>query len=163
VRRARFLLWKGQCHIHQVFRPRHVQAARERRPGVFVIVHPECPHEVVAISDAFGSTEQIIRAVAEAAPGSALAIGTESNLVERLARRHPDRSVRGLADFPAICRQMYCVDLPHLLWVLENLLAGRVVNQVRVEPAIAAEARRALQRMVEIPAAGGVTRRSGPA
>jgi quinolinate synthase len=157
VKRARFFLWKGQCHIHQVFSPRHVEAARRKRPGIRVIVHPECPREVVAAADAFGSTEQIIRAVAEGGAGAAFAIGTESNLVERLARRHTDRLVLPLADFPAICRQMYCVDLPHLLWVLENLLAGRVVNRVRVEEALAAEAREALRRMVAIPAASGLT------
>jgi quinolinate synthase len=158
VRRARFLLWNGQCHIHQVFRPAHVEAVRRRHPGIRVLVHPECPHEVVAVADASGSTEQIIREVAEAGAGSSFAIGTESNLVERLARRHRDRFIRTLADFPAICRQMYCVDLPHLLWVLEELARGRVVNQVRVAPAVAAEARVALQRMIDLRPEANVTR-----
>ncbi len=150
VARSQFILWKGQCHIHQVFRPAHVQAVRAKHPGITVIVHPECPHEVVRLADACGSTEQIIRAVAEAAPGRSFAVGTESNLVERLARRHRDRLVRTLADFPSICRQMYCVDLPHLLWVLENLLEGRVVNAVRVAPDVADDARLALRRMLDI-------------
>jgi quinolinate synthase len=159
VARAKFILWKGQCHIHQVFRPAHVEAARRRHPGIRVLAHPECPYEVVSICDASGSTEQIIREVAAAPPGSSFAIATESNLVERLARRHRDRFIRTLADFPAICRQMYCIDLPHLLWVLDNLLAGRVVNRVRVEPAIAADARVALQRMLGIRPAMEMTRR----
>jgi quinolinate synthase len=161
VERARFILWKGQCHIHQVFRPEHVREVRRRHPGIFVIVHPECPHEVVSISDAAGSTEQIIRAVAEARAGSSFAIGTESNLVERLARRHPDRLIRPLAGFPAICRQMYCVDLPHLLWVLDELRRGRVVNRIRVAPDLAADARVALRRMIEIQPAPGAAGRQG--
>jgi quinolinate synthase len=150
VARAKFILWNGQCHIHQVFRPAHVHAVRNRHPGIRVLAHPECPYEVVSICDASGSTEQIIREVAGAAPGSLFAIGTESNLVERLARRHADRFIRTLADFPAVCRQMYCVDLPHVLWVLDNLLAGRVVNQVRVERLVAADARLALRRMLDL-------------
>ena len=159
VARAKFVLWKGQCHIHQVFRPAHVQAVRQRHPGIRVLAHPECPYEVVSICDASGSTEQIIREVASAPPGSSFAIATESNLVERLARRHRDRFIRTLADFPAICRQMYCIDLPHLLWVLEGLLVGRVVNRVRVEPAVAADARVALQRMLDIRPAMEMPRR----
>jgi quinolinate synthase len=158
VGRARFILWKGQCHIHQVFRPAHVEEARRLHPGIFVIVHPECPFEVVAVADASGSTEQIIRAVAGAKPGSAFAIGTESNLVERLARRHRDRFIRPLADFPAICRQMYCIDLPHVGWVLEALCRGEVINRVSVDPAVAADARKALQRMIDIRPAEGVTK-----
>ena len=158
VRRATFILWKGFCHIHQVFRPRHVQAVRERHKGIFVIVHPECPREVVALADASGSTEQIIRAVAEAPAGSSFAVGTESNLVDRLARRHKDRFVRPLADFSSVCRQMSYIDLPHLLWALENLRRGRVVNRIHVEPAVAADARAALRRMIEIQPQAGLTR-----
>ncbi len=161
VQAATFILWKGFCHIHQVFKPADVAAVRARHPGIQVIVHPECPREVVQLADAAGSTEQIIAAVAAAAPGSQWAIGTESNLVARLARRHGDRFVRLLSDSPAICRQMYAVDLPHLLWVLDNLADGRVVNQVSVPPAIAADARVALQRMIDIKAVGGVIRIGG--
>jgi len=150
IRRAKFILWKGYCYIHQVFRPQHVAAARQKHPGIRVMVHPECPQEVVALADAAGSTEQIIQAVAAAAPGSQWAIGTESNLVQRLARRHADQFIRLLSDSPAICRQMYSIDLPHLLWTLDNLAAGRVVNRVSVPATIAADARVALRRMIDI-------------
>ena len=160
VRAARFILWKGFCHIHQVFTPADIAAARAKYPGIHVIVHPECPREVVQLADSAGSTEQIIKAVGEGAPGSAWAVGTESNLVQRLARKHPDRVVRLLSDTPAICRQMYRIDLPHLLWVLDNLAEGKVVNQVRVPPAVAADARLALQRMIDCKAVIEPTRSS---
>jgi quinolinate synthase len=150
VARARFILWKGHCYVHQVFTPRHVQAVRRQHPDIKVIVHPECPYEVVQLADAAGSTEQIIRAIASAEPGSRWAVGTEAALVQRLARRHADRFVRVLSDVPSYCAQMKRIDLPHLLWVLDNLAEGRVVNQVKVPPAVAADARTALQRMLDI-------------
>jgi len=157
VARATFLLWKGYCYVHQVFRPEHVRAARRRDPAVTVIVHPECTHEVVQLADAAGSTEQIIRAVAGGAPGSAWAVGTERNLVNRLARRHADRRVGVLGDAPAGCVQMARIDLPHLLWVLDELADGRIVNRVTVAPDVAADARVALRRMIDIRAARDVT------
>jgi len=150
VARARFLLWKGHCYVHQRFRPEHVRNVRALAGDVFVIVHPECPREVVALADAAGSTEQIIRAVATGRPGSRWAIGTESNLVRRLAAMHPDKQIRTLSDAPAFCRQMARIDLPHLAWVLDALADGRVVNRVSVAPAIAADARIALKRMIDI-------------
>ena len=150
ARRAKFILWKGYCYVHQCFRKEHVEKVRREMPGVRVIVHPECPRELVALADASGSTEQIIQAVDAAPPGSKWAIGTESNLVERLARRHPEQTVRLLADTRALCRQMFRIDPAHLLWVLDNLAEGRVVNQVTVAPQIAADARGALQRMIDI-------------
>jgi quinolinate synthase len=150
VEQATFLLWKGHCYVHQFFRPEHVLEARRRIPGIRAIVHPECPYEVVSLADESGSTEQIIRAVAQSPPGSIWAIGTESNLVNRLARRHPDRMIRLLCDAPALCAQMQQIDLPHLLWVLDNLTEGRVVNRVSVPADIAAQARVALKRMVDI-------------
>jgi quinolinate synthase len=152
VRRAKFILWKGQCYVHQRFTPQQVRAVRQRHPGIRVIVHPECPREVVALADASGSTEQIIQAVTASQPGSSWAIGTESNLVNRLARRLPDRFIRTLGDAAALCIQMARIDLPHLLWVLDNLAQGRVVNQVKVAPAVAADARVALERMIAIKA-----------
>jgi quinolinate synthase len=160
VARATFILWKGHCYVHQLFTPEHVQAARRKYPGIRVIVHPECPREVVALADASGSTEQIIRAVAEGPPGSQWAVGTESNLVHRLAKRHADRFVRVLSDGPASCVMMQRIDLPHLLWVLDNLADGRVVNRISVPPAVAAEARLALQRMIDIKAVLTVTPRT---
>ena len=123
-----------------------------------VIVHPECPREVVALADAAGSTEQIIRAVAAGKPGTAWAVGTESNLVQRLAHRHPQQTIRVLGSTPALCQQMARIDLPHLLWVLDGLAAGTVVNRITVAPHTASDARIALQRMIDIKAVGDVTR-----
>ncbi|MCY2930266.1 MAG: quinolinate synthase NadA [Planctomycetota bacterium] len=148
--RAKFILWKGHCHVHQVFTPADVAAARAADPGVFVIVHPECPRAVVAAADAAGSTEQIIAAVAAGKPGSRWAIGTESNLVARLARRHADRKVSLLSHSPALCWQMARIDLPHLLWSLDALATGEPVNVVTVPDDLAREARVALQRMIDI-------------
>jgi len=150
VEQARFILWKGFCYVHQFFTPGQVRSVRDRHPGITVIVHPECPYEVVRQADASGSTEQIIRAVAAGPPGSKFAVGTESNLVNRLAKRHPDRFVRVLSDAPALCAQMGRIDLGHLLWVLDNLACGKLVNRIRVDPAVAADARVALRRMIEI-------------
>ncbi len=157
VDRATFLLWKGYCYVHQVFTVEHVKSVRARHGQITVIVHPECPYEVVQLSDASGSTEQIIRAVAAGEPDSRWAVGTESNLVNRLAKQHPDRFVRVLSDAPATCVQMQRIDLPHLAWALDNLADGRVVNQIRVDPATAQDARIALQRMIDIKAATAVT------
>jgi len=122
-----------------------------------VIVHPECTREVVALADASGSTEQIIRAVEAGAAGSKWAIGTESNLVNRLAKKHPEMLIRVLSDAPSVCVQMARIDLPHLLWVLDNLARGTVVNRVAVPPRIAADARTALQRMLDIKAVKELT------
>ena len=157
VDRATFVLWKGHCYVHQKFRPEHVEAVRAEHEGIRVIVHPECPREVVRLADASGSTEQILRAVAAGEPGSAWAVGTESNMVNRLARRHPDRFVRVLSDAPALCAMMGRIDLPHLLWVLDHLAAGRVVNRVAVPADVAADARAALDRMLAIRAVLDVT------
>ena len=160
VERATFVLWKGHCYVHQKFRPEHVERVRAEHEGIRVIVHPECPREVVRLADASGSTEQIIRAVAAGEPGSGWAVGTESNLVNRLARRHADRFVRVLADAPALCAMMHRIDLPHLLWVLDRLAAGEVVNRVRVPADVAADARVALDRMLAIKAVPDVTPRT---
>ncbi|MFA6134117.1 MAG: quinolinate synthase NadA [Phycisphaerae bacterium] len=157
VRHATFILWKGHCYVHQLFRPEHIQNVRARHEGIRVIVHPECPHEVVKLADAVGSTEQIIRAVNGSPAGAKWAVGTESNLVNRLARSNPERFVRILSDAPSICAMMARIDLPHLLWVLDNLGAGRVVNRVAVKDDIAAEARIALGRMINIQATTDAT------
>jgi quinolinate synthase len=158
VRRATFILWKGYCYVHQVFTPEHVRSVRARHDGIQVIVHPECPREVVAISDASGSTEQIIHAVAEAPGGTSWAVGTESHLVNRLARRCKDRFVRVLSDRPSHCHMMARIDLPHLLWTLDNLAEGVIVNRVSVPPEAAADAKTALDRMIAIKAVATVTR-----
>ena len=115
-----------------------------------IIVHPECPHEVVRLADAAGSTEKIIQTVSSSEPSSKWAIGTESNLVSRLKLRYPDRDISSLADSPAFCEQMASIDLPHLLWVLDNLAQGKIINRVRVPSDVASDARIALQRMIDI-------------
>ena len=158
IDRATFLLWKGHCYVHMRFTPAHVAAVRSRHEGITVIVHPECTHQVVQGADAAGSTEQIIRAVGEGKPSSQWAIGTESNLVNRLARRYPDRFVRILSDASAICVQMGRIDLEHLAWTLDNLVEGNIVNAIRVDPKTASHARIALQRMIDIKAVSEVTR-----
>jgi quinolinate synthase len=150
--RATFILWKGHCYVHQVFTPEQVARVREFYPGIRVMVHPECPRETVASADASGSTEQIIRAVADSPEGSAWAIGTEVHLVNRLARRYPNKTIRVLSDRQPLCVQMAQIDLPHLLWTLDGLAEGRPVNPIRVPEEIAADARTALQRMLDIPA-----------
>ena len=156
--RATFFLWKGYCHVHQVFTVEQIERRRAERPGLQVIVHPECPREVVAAADASGSTAQIIQAIAGAEPGSQWAVGTEGNLVSRLAGRHTDRFIQLLSDGPASCWQMGKIDLPHLAWVLDGLAEGNIVNQVSVPADVAAEARIALQRMIDIKAAKDITR-----
>lgn len=149
LRRAPILLWKGHCSVHGTFLPIHIDNIRKRYPGIQVIVHPECIHEVVVKSDAYGSTEKI-RNLVEAAPaGSDIAIGTEINLVSRLALEYPDKNVVCLNPNVCVCSTMYRVDGPHLLWVLDNLLEGKVVNQIIVPEPIASQAKLALQRMLD--------------
>lgn len=149
---ARVVLWKGHCSVHMKFRPEDVDAVRRRHPGIRVIAHPECTFEVVRKADASGSTERIVETVARAAPGSAFAIGTEIHLVSRLAAAHPDRLVISLSGISCLCSTMYRIDPPHLLHVLENLVAGRVVNEILVPPDVARDARVALDRMLAIAA-----------
>jgi quinolinate synthase len=150
IRSAKALLWKGHCSVHQRFQPEHVTSVRERVPGVRVIVHPECRYEVVQMADEVGSTEGIIRAIENSSPGSKWAVGTELNLVTRLGREHPDKTVVFLDRTVCFCATMNRIDLPHLVWAMENLLEGRVVNRVSVDPEVAEWARVALQRMLEI-------------
>ena len=150
LRAAKAILWKGHCSVHQRFLPEHVHKVRERLPGVRVIVHPECRREVVQLADEVGSTEGILRAIAEAPAGSAWAIGTELNMVRRIAKDNPDKTIVFLEETVCFCATMNRIDLPHLVWAMENLLEGRVVNRVTVEPEIARWARVALERMLEI-------------
>lgn len=157
VQRATFILWKGHCYVHQRFRAEQVRNVRTLDQDVTVIVHPECPREVVALADAAGSTEQIIRAVKDGKPGSKWAIGTEANLVNRLAWQHRDKQIRILSDTPSTCIQMARIDLSHLAWVLESLVQGQIVNHISVDPPTAGDARVALQRMIDIKAVKQVT------
>jgi quinolinate synthase len=150
VKDGRFLLWKGHCSIHQRFRPANVEAFRAEHPDGMVIVHPECPHETVAIADQVGSTDFIIKAVAAAPAGSVIAVGTEIHLVNRLADEHPDKTIVSLDPLVCPCSTMNRIDPPHLAWVLENLVEGRVLNQITVDPDTAEWAKVALQRMLDI-------------
>jgi quinolinate synthase len=150
VKEARFLLWKGHCSVHQRFRVEHVEAARREHPGVRVVVHPECSHEVVALADFVGSTERILAEVEAAPAGSVLAIGTEVHMVRRMAAEHPDKTVFSLDPLICPCSTMFRIDEPHLAWCLEALVRGDVVNRITVEPETAAEARLALSRMLAI-------------
>jgi quinolinate synthase len=150
VKEATFLLWKGHCSVHQRFRPEQVTAFRAEHPDGIVIVHPECAHDVVEVADQVGSTDYIIKAVDAAAPGSVLGIGTEIHLVQRLAHEHPDRTVTSLDPLICPCSTMFRIDAAHLCWVLEELVAGRVVNRITVDGDTAEWARVALQRMLDI-------------
>jgi quinolinate synthase len=150
VKEATFLLWKGHCSVHQRFRPAHVDAFRAEHPGGVVVAHPECAHEVVAMADHVGSTDAIIKVVTAAAPGTTLAVATEIHLVQRLAAENPDKTVVSLDPLVCPCSTMFRIDAAHLAWVLENLVDGRVVNQITVDPETAAWARVALERMLAI-------------
>ncbi len=150
LRKARLILWKGHCSVHGRFRPWHVDAVRKETPGIKVLVHPECEREVVEKSDLNGSTEFIIKAVEESPAGSAWAIGTEVNLVSRLAARHPDKDIRLLAPDLCMCATMYRIAPQNLAWVLDSLVQGRVVNQITVDEETSAWARVALDRMLAI-------------
>jgi quinolinate synthase len=148
---ATMILWRGHCSVHGRFQPGCVTEVRERIPGVNVIVHPECVHEVVLAADQVGSTEKIISTIERAPSGSSWAVGTELNLVQRLAAANPDKTVVFLDKTVCYCSTMNRIDLPHLVWALESLLAGTVVNQITVEPNVAAQARAALDQMLALP------------
>ena len=152
LRDAPMVLWKGHCSVHGRFTAESVRDVRERVPGVTVLVHPECRHEVVEAADLVGSTEMIIQTLEAAPAGSAWAIGTELNLVRRLAQEHPDKTVVFLDRAVCFCSTMNRIDLPHLVWTLESLVESRVVNQISVEPRTAQRARAALDRMLALPA-----------
>lgn len=146
----RVILWKGFCGVHQRFLPEHVEAARKRRPGARIIVHPECSFEVVRRADDVGSTEHIAKTIAASPPGSVWGVGTEIHLVHRLAQDYPDRTIFCLTEFVCLCSTMYRVSAPHLLWALENLRDGRVVNRIEVPEEVARWARIALERMLAV-------------
>jgi quinolinate synthase len=151
LRDARMILWQGHCSVHGRFTADNVAAIRRRVPGVNILVHPECRHEVALGADYVGSTEYIIRTLDAAPPGSAWAVGTELNLVRRLANRHPDKQVVFLEKNVCYCSTMNRIDLPHLVRSLESLAAGEVRNRITVEPRVAEYARLALDRMLALP------------
>jgi quinolinate synthase len=151
LRDAKMILWRGHCSVHGRFTVDSVREVRERVPGVRVLVHPECRHDVVLAADEVGSTEYIIKALEAAPAGSAWAIGTELNLVRRMALAHPDKQVMFLDRTVCYCSTMNRIDLPHLVWALEELVAGRVPNQITVDADTAKYARAALDQMLALP------------
>ena len=151
LRKAKVILWRGHCSVHGRFTIDTVNEARVRIPGVQILVHPECQHEVVAAADVVGSTEAIIKTVSESPAGSKWAVGTELNLVQRLARTNPDKEVVFLDKTVCYCSTMNRIDLPHLVWAMETILGGRVVNEIRVNEEVAKFSRIALDRMLALP------------
>jgi len=148
ARGARVIMWKGHCSVHGLFTEAQCDEIRRLDPECRILVHPECKWEVVQKADLAGSTEFIIRTVREAPPGSKWAIGTEIHLINRLVHEHPEQSIRSLAGIQCLCTTMYRIDMKHLLWCLDELVAGRVVNQIQVDPQTKRQALVALQRML---------------
>ena len=152
IRKAKILLWKGHCSVHQMFQPAHILKFRNQYPDGLVISHPECAFEVCRQSDVVGSTETILRTVKEAPPNTRWLVGTELNLVERLARevKHEGKIVQFMATTVCMCSTMQRIDPQHLAWTLENLAEGKVVNQIKVPEHEARLAKVALDRMLEV-------------
>lgn len=151
LRDARMILWRGHCSVHGRFSVEAVEAARREIPDVKVIVHPECRHEVVEMADEVGSTEKIIKTIAAAPDGMSWVVGTELNLVRRLAQQFPEQRIAFLEKNVCYCSTMNRIDLPHLVWALESLVDGRVVNPIHVDPEVAGYARKALDQMLALP------------
>jgi len=150
LERSRVILWKGHCSVHQRFSVEQIERARREHPGIRVVVHPECRMEVVQAADCDGSTEFIVRQVTDSPPGSKWAVGTEINLVHRLAVENPDKLVFCLDPVVCPCSTMYRVHPAYLCWVVEQLADGRVVNQVMVDEETARYAKVALDRMLAV-------------
>jgi quinolinate synthase len=144
------ILWRGHCSVHARFSLDSIKEVRTRISDVQVIVHPECQHEVALNADIIGSTEQIIRTVTDSPSGSKWAIGTELNLVKRLAKQNPDKQIVFLDKSVCYCSTMNRIDLPHLVWAMESLVEGRVVNEIKVPDRTAHYARVALDRMLTL-------------
>jgi quinolinate synthase len=150
LRDSKVILWKGHCSVHQMFRPEHVRLFREKHLGIKILVHPECPREVFEMADEYGSTGKIIKTVESAPPGTKWAIGTELHLVNRLKQQHPEQEVYFLSPVVCMCATMYRIDLAHLCWSLENLVAGSPVNVIEVDEETARWSLVALERMLEV-------------
>ena len=151
LRNAKVILWKGFCSVHARFSVEQIEQARRDFPDVQVIVHPECRREVVAASDANGSTEFIIDTIRDAQSGTTWAVGTEINLVNRLNDEMPDKTIFCLDPVICPCSTMYRVHPAYVLWTLEHLVAGEVVNRITVDEATRKDALVALDRMLEVP------------
>ena len=147
---AKMILWKGFCSVHQRFTVEQIERARKAYPGVKVIVHPECAMDVVDAADGTGSTAYIVKEIANAPAGSAVAVGTEINLVNRLAAQYPDKTVFCLDPVVCPCSTMYRIHPAYLAWALENIEQGNIVNRITVDDTTARDAKIALQRMLEV-------------
>jgi quinolinate synthase len=147
---AKVILWRGHCSVHGRFTLQSVNEIRERVQGVQVLVHPECQHDVVSAADVVGSTEKIIQTVSNSPTGSKWAIGTELNLVSRLAKTNPDKEIYFLDKAVCYCSTMNRIDLPHLVWAMESLVANHVVNQIQVSDEVARFSKLALERMLAL-------------
>lgn len=147
---AKMILWRGHCSVHARFSVASINEVRNRIQGVQVIVHPECQHDVAVNADLIGSTEQIIKIVSQSSAGSKWAVGTELNLVKRLAQQNPDKQIVFLDKSVCYCSTMNRIDLPHLVWAMESLVEGRVVNEIKVPERTAHYARVALDRMLSL-------------
>ncbi len=150
IKNAKVILWRGHCSVHGRFSKESIDEVRSRIPGVKILVHPECTHEVVTNADVVGSTEFIIKTIEAAPAGSAWAIGTEFNLVSRLAKAHPDKTIVFLDKTLCYCSTMNRIDLPHLVWAMESLVAGHVVNQITVDAKVKKFSQLALERMLAL-------------
>jgi quinolinate synthase len=144
------ILWKGYCSVHQRFTPQHVERVRREHPGIRVIAHPECRFEVTQAADQIGSTEGIIHAISSSPAGSKWAVGTEIHLVNRLSKELPDRKIVSLDASVCVCTTMFRITPQHLLWALDNLGAGNVVNRISVDERTRHYARVALDRMLAL-------------
>ena len=150
IKKAKVILWRGHCSVHGRFSIESVNEIRNRVPGVKVLVHPECTHEVVSSADQVGSTEKIIQIVKASPAGSKWAIGTELNLVQRISQTNSDKEIYFLDKDICYCSTMNRIDLPHLVWAMESLVSGKVVNQIRVAPEVARFSKLALERMLAL-------------
>jgi quinolinate synthase len=151
IRSAKMILWRGHCSVHGRFSYKNIEEMRNRIPDIKILVHPECVHEVVSNADVVGSTESIIKTIEASPVGSKWAIGTELNLVGRLANMFKDREIHFLDKTVCYCSTMNRIDLPHLTWAMESLVAGSLVNQITVEPRVARYAKVALDQMLALP------------
>lgn len=149
LEKVKVILWKGYCSVHENFTVKNVEWVRETYPNMNIIVHPECPYEVVAASDQNGSTKKIIETIEAAAPGTEWAIGTEMNLVNRLIASHPDKKIISLNPYMCPCLTMNRIDLPHLLWSLESIVANERVNVITVDEETTKQSLLALDRMLQ--------------
>jgi quinolinate synthase len=151
IKNAKVILWRGHCSVHGRFTVENIDEVRGKLPQVKVLVHPECQHDVVSNADVVGSTEMIIKTVTQSPAGSKWAIGTELNLVQRLAKENPDKQIVFLDKTVCYCSTMNRIDLPHLVWAMESLVSGRLINQIKVEDEVAKYAKVALDQMLALP------------